>query len=121
MGLDDGQTGIGKIAEVALVAVPPHQRRRVLQAFTDGVGPLQESVVVTRVVPGRADDDQVEAVPVNAVDVPRDDLRVGSAIAEQRKQDLVVGELARHRTEARDRDPHGRIVGGPPRVTTNSP
>ncbi len=76
-----------EVPEVALVAVPPDQRRGVLERRPDPTHPLEEFGVSQRVVPGRSDDDQVRRVPVRLVVGPRHVGDLGAALADLVEQE----------------------------------
>ena len=68
--------GRRQVGEVALVAVPLDQRRRVVEPFAQRPRPRDELAAPPRVVPGRADHDPVERLPVGIRVIPDHEARL---------------------------------------------
>ena len=81
----DGNAGARELGEVALISAPPQHRRWVEQHRSRGhaIRPGQELVATREVVPRRAHDRRVEALPLDGCVVPHDDLGCESEIPER--------------------------------------
>jgi hypothetical protein len=75
-----------------------------VKPVADAVGPSDELVAAARVVPGRADDDEVEGRPIDRRRVPRRDRDRRAALAQGLGELLVVAKLGRRVREAGDRN-----------------
>ena len=76
----------------------------------DAAGPLQKRLALERVVPGRADDDEVVAGPVDALVIPHGRRGVDAELTERLGERGLVGVELRQLGARGERDPWPRPV-----------
>ena len=91
--------------EIALVSVPFDERHRV-EHTPERPHPGEELVAPLRVVPRRAEDDEIERVPVHLTVVPHGRHAVYAMVGEGGEEDPVVGLQVRNLSTGRECDLH---------------
>ena len=99
--------GVRQLEEIALIGVPAQDVRRI-ENPRDAAGPLQKRLALERVVPGRADDDEVVAGPVDALVIPHGRRGVDAELTECLGERGLVGVELRQLGARGERDPWPR-------------
>ena len=113
VGRHHRQPGARQVPQVVLVGVPAHHRRRIQQLRARGraLHPGEELRQPLGVVPRRAQQRQVEALPLDLRVVPVGDLGRGAGGSERREQrrHVLIQAARRARAHQRDGGAHSRV------------